>query len=138
METTQSHVLRHVFKGEDGGRQAADWMNRNKGTRRGDRVIRLVKKMQQMLRLESMSEWIRQEQAGMSPRSYVEELNNLNRELTRYGWWPMLVGRSTSFERRGKGGLRARSKLRWAWSYGKDPASETIHNVVRLAELGLF
>jgi hypothetical protein len=138
MESAQSQVSRHAFKGEDGGRPAADWLNRNRGTRRGNAVIKLVKKVQQLFPSVSMTEWVRREQSGMSPREYVTALNYINKRLSSFAMWPMLVGRSTSFGRWGKRGLQARTKFKWRWSSGKDPATETIHNIVRLGELGLF
>jgi hypothetical protein len=138
MVNAQRHVSLHSFEGEDGGRAAADWLNRNQGTRPGRVVSNLIKNMQQLIPSVSMGEWIGLEQSGMSRREYVKSLNNINRQLAAYSMWPMLVGRSTSFGRLGKRGLHARTKFKWRWSHGKDPATETIHNIVRLGELGLL
>jgi hypothetical protein len=139
MEGHKSRATHHIFKGETDGRAAAEWLNRNSGTKECREVIHIIDGIRKLTPNipPSLFKFFADKESSRS--RYVVALNKLNQRLVKYAMWPMFLGRSTQVRRWGKNrSAEARTKFRWKWSHGYNPATPIVHCIARLGVQGFF
>jgi hypothetical protein len=158
MKRLHSHVL-HSFFGEEEGKALAEWLNQNPSGGAQRQVTRLIDDLWELRRLAPhQKSFLNFETAMQSARPHKEmhrtpvfsladkdlipsgefrrKLRAIDTQLARHKMRPRIVSGHANVSNALM--RKRRTAYRWEWYYGRNPATEAVHQLMKLEEQNLL